>query len=96
MNCEQLVSVLQEIHGKLCHATVLFMQNVKPSDLELIPRYIGTNTYLLGFPFIAGGEREDNVINCAIYKKPIFQTMLGEPNGKNSKRFIIFGQWALL
>lgn len=85
-NCTQLVPVLELLRGKIAGATVLIMQNMRPKDLDTIPQYIGKDSYLLGFPFIAGGERKGTVINCSIYNKSIFHTMLGEPDGTISPR----------
>ncbi len=88
VNCEKLISILELLHGKVAGATILFLQNIRPKELSLIPEYIGDSSYILGFPFVAGGEKKENVIDCSIYSKRIFHTMLGEPSGRNSQRLL--------
>lgn len=86
--CEQLLPILELLQGKVAGATVLILQNIRPKELSLIPDYIGKDSYVIGFPFIAGGEKKNNEINCSIYSKSIFHTMLGEPNGNRTQRLL--------
>lgn len=84
--CQQLIPILELLHGKIADATVLILQNIRPKELSQIPEYLGKDSYILGFPFVAGGEKKENVINCSIYNKSIFHTMLGEPSGNKTQR----------
>jgi ketopantoate reductase len=78
------------------NAHILFLGNLW-DGFDMIKKHLPSGRYFFGFPAMAGGGRTDNGVNCLLFKKG--NTMLGEPDGKSSKRLMetaeIFGQAGL-
>ena len=80
---EEVLSVLKESAGK---AHILFFQNIWYDDLERISQYISPGQYFFGFPFMAGGGRNEKGINAVISGSKYSKTMLGETTGETTPR----------
>jgi ketopantoate reductase len=92
----QLNDVLPYVAKYSGNAHILFMGNLW-NEFDRIEKHLPAGRYFFGFPAMAGGGRTDNGVNCLLFKKG--NTMLGEPDGKSSKRLLetaeILGQAGL-
>ena len=79
---QEAVSYLAKYAGQ---ATFLFLSNIW-DGFEVIDKHLPEKQVLYGFPAMAGGGRTENSINCLLFKNG--STMLGEPDGKTSKRLL--------
>ena len=80
---EEVLSVLKESVGK---AHILFFQNIWYDDLEKISKYISPGQYFFGFPFMAGGGRNEKGLDTIISGSGYSKTMLGEVSGEITPR----------
>lgn len=80
---EEVLSVLKESAGK---AHILFFQNIWYDDLERISQYISPEQYFFGFPFMAGGGRNERGLDTIISGSEYSKTMLGEMSGEITPR----------
>lgn len=79
---KDILPVLSKSAG---NAHILFMQNIW-NDFEEIEKHLRPEQYFFGFPFMAGGGRTENEIQCAISGLKYSHTPLGELNGENTPR----------
>jgi 2-dehydropantoate 2-reductase len=86
VHCEKIECVLEMLKDRVGNASILFLQNIRPADINLINNYINPSQYLIGYPFIAGGGKKGNNIETAILRSPINHTMLGEVDGSITER----------
>lgn len=75
---DEILSNLKMGIGK---AHILFFQNLWYDDLEKIDTYFSPEQYFLGFPFMAGGGRVNDIIDTIILGSKYSKTMLGERDG---------------
>ncbi len=54
------------------------------NEFSTISKHLPAGRYFFGFPGMAGGGRSDNGINCFLFGNG--NTMLGEPDGKQTRR----------
>lgn len=80
---KEILPILKESSGK---AHILFFQNLWHTDFELIDKYLSNSRCFFGFPFMAGGGKNKNDIESIISGSKYSRTMLGERDGKVSKR----------
>ncbi len=83
LRLDEVLPVLKESAGK---AHILFFQNMWYDDFEKIGNYLPSERYFFGFPFMAGGGRDENGINAVISGSKYSKTMLGEVNGEVTPR----------
>ena len=83
LHLEEVLPILKESAGK---AHILFFQNMWFDDFEKINEYLAPGQYFFGFPFMAGGGRDDNGINAIISGSKYSKTMLGEISGEITPR----------
>jgi len=86
VHCDKTKSVLELLKDRAGNASILFLQNIRPADINIINEYINPSQYLIGYPFIAGGGKKGNDIETAIFETPINHTMLGEVDGSITER----------
>lgn len=77
---DDVVPFLAKNAGK---ASILFLGNIW-GGFDLIQKNLPANSYLFGFPAMAGGGKTDGGIQTTLFKNG--NTMLGEPDGKVSQR----------
>ncbi|MBK5721445.1 ketopantoate reductase family protein [Dysgonomonas sp. Marseille-P4677] len=83
LNLDNVLTDLKETAGK---ADILFFQNVWINDVEKIKTHLSPEQYFFGFPFMAGGGRDENGINSIISGSKYSYTMLGEATGEITPR----------
>ena len=74
--------MLAKFAGK---AHILFFQNIW-DDFDEIARHLLPEQYFFGFPFMAGGGRDENGIRCVISGLKYSNTPLGELSGETTPR----------
>ena len=80
---EEILPVLKKSSGK---AHILFFQNIWQDDLKKISQCLMSGQYFFGFPFMAGGGRNEKGINAVISGSKYSKTMLGETTGETTPR----------
>jgi ketopantoate reductase len=86
VNSYQLADLLPTLDSKSGNATIVFLQNMRIGDDELISQHLDRARYIIAYPFKAGGGRTGNVINSVIFGLSLSNTVLGEVDGKTTQR----------
>jgi ketopantoate reductase len=86
VNSDQLVELLPELADRSGPATIVFLQNMRLGDDELIGQHLDRTRYLLAYPFKTGGGRTENFIDTVIFGMPVTDTVIGEVDGKGTPR----------
>ncbi len=86
VNSHQLGDVLPLLKNKAGDATVLFLQNMRPGDDELIGKFLDASRYVIGYPFKTGGGRDEPGISTVIFGNRLSNTVLGERDGSVTPR----------
>jgi 2-dehydropantoate 2-reductase len=86
VNSDQLADLLPELDAKAGSATIVFLQNMRIGDDEMIGRYLDRSRYVLAYPFKAGGGRTGNIIDTVIFGQSLANTVLGELDGTETAR----------
>lgn len=86
VNSHQLAELLPLLADRAGDTTILFLQNMRPGDDELIDRYLDQSRYVIGYPFKAGGGRDESGIDTVIFGNYLSNTVLGERNGRITPR----------
>jgi 2-dehydropantoate 2-reductase len=86
VNSNQLEDILHMLKNYSGTANIVFLQNMRPGDDELIAKYLDASRYFIAYPFKAGGGRKDNLIDGVIFGMPLTNTVIGEVNGQISDR----------
>jgi ketopantoate reductase len=86
VNSDQLADLLPTLAAKSGSATIVFLQNMRIGDDELIRQHLGGAGYVIAYPFKAGGGRAGNVIDTVIFGMRLANTVLGEVDGKTTAR----------
>lgn len=81
-----LTEVLPTLKESAGDAHILFFQNMWIDDFNKIEKYLSPDQYFFGFPFMAGGGRENNTIHSAISGLKYSHTPLGEIDGTVTPR----------
>lgn len=81
-----LTETLPILKKSIRQAHILFFQNMWIDDFYEIEKYLSPNQYFFGFPFMAGGGKENNVIQSAISGLKYSHTPLGEIDGSITPR----------
>jgi 2-dehydropantoate 2-reductase len=72
----QLVSVLKEYHEYFKKIPVFIMQNIGLNDYDEIESFLGKKVSFI-YPFIMGGGRKGNKIECSIFNSFINSMVIG-------------------
>jgi ketopantoate reductase len=86
VNSDQLAGLLPALASKSGNATIVFLQNMRLGDDELISQHLDRARYVIAYPFKAGGGRTGNVIHSVIFGLSLSNTVLGEVDGKTTAR----------
>ena len=89
VNSNQLVELLPELSLKSGSATIVFLQNMRIGDDEIIDQYLDKAKYIIAYPFKAGGGSKGNIIDTVIFGMSLTNTVIGEKDGKVTKRLKI-------
>lgn len=83
LHLTEILPILRESAGQ---AHILFFQNMWANDFYEIEKSLSPDQYFFGFPFMAGGGKENNVIHNAISGLKYSHTPLGEIDGAITPR----------
>ena len=86
VNSNQLADLLPKLSEKSGPATIVFLQNLRIGDDELIAKTLSRSKYIIAYPFKAGGGRTENVINTVIFGMSLTNTVFGEVDGTVTER----------
>jgi 2-dehydropantoate 2-reductase len=86
VNSNQLADFLPKLNDKTGSATIVFLQNLRIGDDELIAKSLIQSKYIIAYPFKAGGGRTENVIDTVIFGMSLTNTVLGEVDGTVTER----------
>lgn len=78
----EVLPILGKLTGK---AHILFFQN-NWDCFDMIAQYLAPKQYFFGFPFMVGGGRDENGIQCVISGMQYSHTPIGEVNGETTPR----------
>lgn len=81
VNSHQLREIVPLLHECPERADIMFLQNIRPGDGEFLDRNLERGRYVIGYPFMAGGGRDERGIDAVIFGGPLVHTKLGEPDG---------------
>lgn len=81
VNSQQLREIVPIIQKAPEKADIMLLQNMRPGDAEFLDRSLGRGRYVIGYPFMAGGGRDERGIDAVIFGGPMTHTKLGEPDG---------------
>jgi ketopantoate reductase len=87
VNNAQLKHVLSALSEGAGKANIIFFQN-NWNGFDEIKKYLTSEQYFFGFPFIVGGGRNEQGISSVISGMKQANTLLGECNGENTERVI--------
>lgn len=90
VNSNQIEDVLVMLKKYSGSAHIVFLQNMRPGDDEIIAEYFDPTQYFIAYPFKAGGGRKDNQIDGVIFGMPMTDTVIGEVDGSISSRIKAF------
>jgi len=86
VNSQQLREIVPLLHKCPERADIMLLQNMRPGDAEFLDRNLGRGRYMIGYPFMAGGGRDERGIDAVIFGGPLVHTKLGEPGGAITPR----------
>jgi ketopantoate reductase len=82
VNSQQLKDILPFLKERSGVSTVVFLQNMRLGEDELIETYLPHSCYIIAYPFKAGGGRDNSGIDIVIFGNALSNTVLGEKDGK--------------
>lgn len=85
---DQLIPVLELLKDNEVNTDVLFLQNIRPGEEKVIDQYLKPDQYFFGYPFKAGGGKEENRIKSVIFGNVFTNTVLGEKDGRKTERLV--------
>ena len=80
----QLISILIEYQKDLTKIPLVLMQNIGLKDYLLLKDMFSENV-TFAYPFITGGGRNNNLINCTIFDSLINEIVIGNFSGNKNK-----------
>jgi 2-dehydropantoate 2-reductase len=86
VNSNQLPDLLPTLNAKSGRATIVFLQNLRIGDDELIGQCLDRSRYVIAYPFKAGGGSAGNTIDTIIFGLAPADTVIGEVDGKVTAR----------
>jgi len=86
VNSNQLEDLLPILDTNSGDATIIFLQNLRMGDDELIGKILDHTKYLIAYPFKTGGGRTENVIDTVIFGMSFANTVMGEVDGTVTER----------
>ncbi|MGC4118635.1 MAG: 2-dehydropantoate 2-reductase N-terminal domain-containing protein [Myxococcales bacterium] len=79
---QQLAALLPELGKRFTRGTFLFLQNLRMGGDELIGRALDPERVVVGYPFKAGGGRDQRGIQTVLFGNALTHTMLGRLDGR--------------
>jgi len=70
VNGYQLIDILPVLNVRSGNATIVFLQNMRLGDDELISRCLDPAKYIIAYPLKAGGGRQGNIIYLFLFSFP--------------------------
>lgn len=86
VNSNQLPDLLPILNAKAGRAMIVFLQNLRIGDDELIDQHLDHTRYVIAYPFKAGGGSAGNTIDTVIFGIALADTVIGEVDGKVTAR----------
>jgi 2-dehydropantoate 2-reductase len=86
VNSNQLLDLLPVLKENAGSATIIFLQNMKIGDDEILDQYLDRTQYVICYPFKAGGGRAENTVETVIFGLRLVQTVIGEKDGTITDR----------
>lgn len=86
VNSHQLPEILPVLQEKSGNSTIVFLQNLRLGDDELISQHMHPSKYIIAYPFKAGGGRTENLVDGVIFGMPLTNTVIGEVDGTITAR----------
>jgi ketopantoate reductase len=86
VNSQQLKDILPFLKERRGVSTVVFLQNMRLGEDELIETYMPHSSYIIAYPFKAGGGRDSSGIDAVIFGNALSNTVLGEKDGEITPR----------
>lgn len=86
VNSNQLEDILPQLKNYSGSAHIVFLQNMRPGDDEIIANYLDPSRYFIAYPFKAGGGRKENLIDGVIFGMLLTNTVVGEVDGSKTSR----------
>ncbi len=81
VNSNQLIDILPMLREKSGNATIVFLQNMRIGDDEILDQFLERKHYVLCYPFKVGGGRENTAIETFIFGSKCAQTVIGKKDG---------------
>jgi ketopantoate reductase len=78
LKSNQLLGFLRERESDFKKAPAMIMQNIGLGDFDEIMRLNGEDTSFV-YPFIAGGGRKGDTLECSIFGSPLNNMVIGNP-----------------
>ncbi|MDO5558911.1 MAG: 2-dehydropantoate 2-reductase N-terminal domain-containing protein [Oscillospiraceae bacterium] len=85
---DKLEKTLKSFQGKIPSNTVVVIFQSLWESMDDINNWLGKDNYILGFPHIVGGGKDENGIYCTIFGNKDAPTMLGEKDGSRTDRLL--------
>lgn len=86
INSNQMADLLPALNARSGRSTIVFLQNMRLGDDELIGQHLERAKYVIAYPFKAGGGRAGNVIDSVIFGLALADTVIGEVDGRITPR----------
>jgi ketopantoate reductase len=86
VNSHQLNSVLPMLRETSPKTTIIFLQNMRIGEDNLINKHLLPSRYVIAYPFKAGGGKDGANIDTVIFGNPLTNTVMGEREGQTSSR----------
>ena len=90
VNSQQLKDIIPLLAGYTGRAHIVFLQNIRPGEEQLIGAHLDIARYFLAYPFMAGGGRDGLAIDSVIFGDFLSNTKLGEVDGRVTPRLRAF------
>ncbi len=86
VNSHQLGGLLGELSGYRGRGHIVFLQNMRPGEENVIAASLDRRRYFYGYPFKAGGGRSDRSVKAVIFGDFLSNTKIGEVDGSVTAR----------
>lgn len=86
VNSHQLGGLLVDLSGYRGNGHIVFLQNIRPGEENVIASRLERERYLYAYPFKAGGGRSDRSVEAVIFGDFLSNTKIGEVDESITKR----------
>ncbi len=81
VNSHQLREIVPMLRQAPEKTDIVFLQNIRPGDEDFMAGNMDRGRYVIAYPFMAGGGRDERGIDAVIFGGMLVHTKLGEPGG---------------